>query len=383
MHARSTFLDGLARDGLRHLEDSWHNAGHYAPCNIPLDATVSDLPYERTQERWCAARALDFIDRPDDRPFFIEVAFQKPHHPLFPQRRFWDLYPADLDLPPDIDQSPAGRPAHFRARWEDLRRRAWEFARSGETWVDGARRAWRGTLACVSQVDDVFGRLLDGLESRGLARDTIVIYGSDHGCYHGMLGLPEKAPGICSEAVCRIPLLWRVPGVTPAGGRSSRLVESVDLAPTLAELCNLPGLDTADGHSLAPLLRGEDVAVRDAAFTEHALSRAVVWDRWRYVHYPQAFPLRDGDIGELYDLVDDPGETTNLYADPGHRAIVDEGRRRLLDWLSETSRITTIFGMPAEGSDLDGRKTFHVAADGRAPRRLQPRDYPSYHPDYV
>lgn len=116
---KSAYLDELERLGLRELEDSWHNkSGVYGERTIQMDAMVSKLPYEHTQEVWCARQAMQFIAQVPDRPFCIEVALQRPHHPLLPQQRFWDLYPADLALPPTHDQSPEHRPPNFRQAWE-------------------------------------------------------------------------------------------------------------------------------------------------------------------------------------------------------------------------------------------------------------------------
>jgi arylsulfatase A-like enzyme len=178
--------------------------------------------------------------------------------------------------------------------------------------------------------------VLRGLEERGLADNTIVIYHADHGCYHMIHGISEKAPGICSDAVCRIPMIWRVPGITRPGHTTGALVENLDLAPTLTDLCGLPPMPSADGHSLTPLLRGEEVGLRDLAVTENAWSKAAHFDRWRFVHYPRH--MFGEDVGELYDRLSDPDETRNLYHDPHHRDVVEECRRALMDWLILTTR---------------------------------------------
>ncbi len=67
------------------------------------------------------------------------------------------------------------------------------------------------------------------LERTGKRENTIVIYGSDHGAYSGTYGIAEKAPGICSEAVCRVPMVWSVPRVTKKGFVSRQLVENIDI----------------------------------------------------------------------------------------------------------------------------------------------------------
>lgn len=108
---RGEFLNELDAVGLRDKEESWHNDRCYGSKQISHDAMPSELPYEYTQERWCVREALRFIDlehaADNSSPFCIQVAFQKPHHPLLPQKQFWDMYPPDLDLPATIDQDPS------------------------------------------------------------------------------------------------------------------------------------------------------------------------------------------------------------------------------------------------------------------------------------
>ena len=336
----SKFLSYLEGAGVRQLEDSWHNPHHYGPTNIAHDAMPSELPYEHTQEVWSAREAIKFIDEAPDQPFAIQVAFQKPHHPLLPQQKFWDMYPEDIELPATFEQDPSHRPPHFQQMFEQLRNRTWEYAKDGESYVDGARRAWRGTLACVTQVDDVLGMLISALEERGLDERTILVYNSDHGCYHTAHGIIEKAPGISSDAVCRVPMIWYVPGLTKSGHVSDQLVENIDLPETITSLCQL---------------RGEDKPVRDVAVTENAWSKSMRWGKWRFVYYdPEMF---DEPTGELYDIENDPNETTNLFHDPAHRELVESCRHRLLSWLIRTTRITT--GQPRPKDD------YRIAGDNR------------------
>ncbi len=371
---RSEFLDGLERDGLRHLEDSWHIASDaYGPHGPGWDGMVSKLPYERTQEVWSAEKAMAFMDTAGDRPFCIQVGWQKPHHPLLPQRRFLDLYPEDLDLPATFDLTPEHRPPHFRQAREQRRNYDWPAALPGDDALAGPRRAWRATLACVSQIDDVFGRLLDHLEQRGLAENTIVVYGADHGGYHMVHGILEKAPGICSDAVCRVPLLWRGPGVAPGQVRHE-LVENVDITPTLARLCGLPEFATADGLDITPLLGGGGHPVRRVAVTENVFAKAIHWDRWRLVHYPDT--MFGDETGELYNLESDPDESRNLHGDPAHAEIVHQGRRLLLDWLITTTRVT-------DAAPVVLRRHLPLCTDGRGPNAAQPRFSPGFNRNYA
>ena len=89
-----------------------------------------------------------------------------------------------------------------------------------------------------------------------MADDTIVVYSSDHGDYAAEFGIMEKAPGICSDAITRVPFIWRWPGHFPAGHVAGELVESVDFAATVSALAGVVALETGDGHDLSLLLRG-------------------------------------------------------------------------------------------------------------------------------
>lgn len=366
---KSSYFEYLERKKLRPLEDSWHNTENYGQASISLDAMASKLPYEDTQERWCATETMNFIRENPRQPFCIQVALQRPHHPLLPNQRFLDLYPEDLSLPPTVNLVPEGRPPHFRRAWENFHGMKWDYAAAGEEWEAGARRVWRATLACVSQVDDVFGRLMQFLADEGLAENTIVVYHTDHGCYHGIHGIVEKAPGICSDAVCRIPFIMRVPGVTSPGSVSDALVENVDLVPTIAALCGCP-MTSVDGMDLTPLLQGKTDAVHQVAVTENAWSKSIRWGKWRLVHYQREMFGRDE--GELYDLENDPDETRNLYTAPAAQPTVTEMRRLLLEWLIRTTRVSTFH--PAEcvleGTYLDGRHHYPVNSDGRLDNRI-------------
>jgi len=390
----SKFLSYLEELGVRSLEDSWHNAEEYGPGTISHDATRSKLPYEYTQEMWCADRAIEFMEgdvrngtgaddnsssSPDAAPFFVQIAFQKPHHPLLPNPHFWEMYPADLALPPTAHFTPDGRPPHFRAAWEKFQQRIWDYGPETETTEAGARRAWRGTLACVSQIDDVFGRLLDYLDDSGKADNTIVIYSSDHGGYHGIHGIEEKAPGICSDAVCRVPMIWRVPGFTPRGETSRALVEAVDFAATLPALCGIDPMPCVDGKDIRRMLSAPDTgdAVRSCAVTENVYAKSIRWEKWRMVYYPEA--MFDGEeIGELYDIESDPDERENLYHAPENQELVREGTRRLTEWLVSTTRIVTtqpaITNEKGARRHIDGKRTYPICSDGTAPDWVQPRN---------
>jgi len=336
------YLDAL---GLRDREDYTH-LPECPQAGKTLEGRPSLLPYEHSVEGWCVQEAVRFLDDCGDRPFCLHVSLPRPHQTCTPDQRFWDLYPDDIEPPPTLRADPSGRPPHFRAAVEGFRKQ--EGFQEPKGFLPLARRIWRSYLACITQVDHAVGELLAYLERTGTAERTIVIYNTDHGGYSGTHGVEEKAPGISSEAVCRTPMVWRAPGVTHNGAACRQLVESVDIAPTITALCGLPPMPSVDGKDITPLLRGEDRPVREAAVTEAPWSRSLRWKSWRFVHYQRAM-FGGEDVGELYDIEKDPDEQRNLYHDPDHQSVVQECRRRLLEWLIATSHAVTVHPVHPDG----------------------------------
>lgn len=348
---------------------------HYAfqEQKTPLhwDARPSRIPFEHCVESWVTKTAVDFIEKlSDDDSFCMQLSYPRPHHVLTPDQRFWDMYSDDLEPPDTLYAESGHRPPNFQAMLKHCREDLpWQF--EPKTYDAGARRAWRGTLALATQNDACFGMLFEALKACGRYEDTMIVFTADHGLYHGMFGIMEKAPGICSDAIGRVPSIWRVPGVE--GGRVCEgFMEHVDAPATFCALAGLPPMATSDGVDQSPVLNGEAESVKDMAVTELAWSKALRWKQWRFVHYHRA--MYDGaDIGELYDIEADPKETRNLYAEPDYQAVVVECRRRLLEWLTETTRQVTQWPyLPEEKPAYLVKAPFKMAADGRMPNHAMP-----------
>ena len=334
------------------------------------DARPSKVPLEHCVEAWINRKATDFIGAlGEDESFCIHCSYPHPHHCLTPDKRFWDAIPEDVE-PPQLWAENAGRPPNFR-KMADYGREGLEWHFEPKTIQAGAKRVWRATLALILQNDHFFGELFDFLKAKGRWDDTIIVFHDDHGAYHGIYGVMEKAPGICSDAVCRVPSVWKVPGNTP--GVRQQLIEHVDLAPTLCSACGLPPMDAVDGIDLSAVLRDPEAPTKKVAVSEWPWSKAIRWDKWRLVHYHR--DMYDGeDVGELYDMEVDPWEQNNLYADPDHQDIVNEGLRLLLEWLTDTTRITTMWPyLPEDMPAFRCQEPFDLGCDGKEKRGKGPR----------
>lgn len=347
LDGRSPYDDYLKRLGLledrddRFLQEQGPNARGQT-----VEGRPSRLSFEHSVEGWCVQEARRFISSSGSQPWIMQVSLPRPHEIYAPAREFWDLYDHDsIWLPPNTDADLSGKAPHLRQT------RGWYNSPNGmlfepRTYEALRKRKQHGYLGCVSQVDRAVGDLLDFLDQERLSENTIVIYTADHGDYASEFGILEKAPGICDDAICRIPSLWRWPGQFKTGHAAPQIMETVDVAPTLAALCDIDPMPTADGEDLSALLHGGDATIHAIGVTEHPWSKAVLKDDWRMVYYPRGFFRHAGgpdDFGELYNLAADPWETRNLYFEPAWRDKIMELQRDLLDWTVTTARVKTVW----------------------------------------
>ena len=220
-------------------------------------------------------------------------------------------------------------------------------------------------MGLIKQIDDRLGVLFKFLEQRDLARDTVVVFCSDHGDYLGDHWLGEK--DLFHEVSVKTPLIIADPSPGADATRGTvcdALAEAIDLAPTFVEMFGgKPQRHVLSGRSLMPLLRGAPIAWRDFVVSEYdysmldvrrTLNRPIaecrlfmVFDgRWKYVHAPGFPPM-------LHDLANDPHEFADLGRDPGYEAERARLKEALLQWaLTDHARIT----MPDEriAGYLDG-----------------------------
>ncbi|MGE3803540.1 MAG: sulfatase/phosphatase domain-containing protein, partial [Gemmataceae bacterium] len=188
-------------------------------------------------------------------------------------------------------------------------------------------------LASVSTLDAELGKLLEVLERRKLWENTIVVFTSDHGKHKGEHGIWDKRS--LFEVSVQVPLLVAAPGKKP-GQVSPRLVELVDLYPTLTELCGIAAPPGLQGSSFVPLLADAKRPWKKAAFTFARASGgwSVRTERYRYSQW------QDGSA-VLTDLDKDPHEHRNLVDSADHRQVVEEMRALLKAGWREALPTTT------------------------------------------
>lgn len=278
-------------------------------------------------ENRVADRAIAFLREHRDHRFFLVCGFVQPHSPPTAPKRFYDWYRTeDIVLPGDFAARPAvpdGFPeGAIRPRNADL-----FIGRDASE--EEARRVIQAYLAAVSWTDWNIGRVLDELTRLGLEDDTIVVFWSDHGYQLGEKGKWSKA-GSLFEMGTRVPFIVRVPGAAGNGRSCPRVVEAIDIYPTLAELCGLELPEGLEGRSLGPLVEDPSREWDHPAFSvwsedgETLKGVAIRTEKWRYAEFSQP---RKGRL--LLDPADDPGERRNLADRPEHREAVDTLHREL------------------------------------------------------
>ena len=348
----SPYSDYLREKGLFHLRDDAASYGKPNEIKKPhqqFDGRKSDLEYDDSVEAWIVRRSIEFMDGcvSDERPFILQTSLPRPHARYTPSDPYWSEYDEEkISLPPNADYEMRDKAPNLRRMAEMYKTGEWTLFEP-RTHEAGRLRKLHGYLGCVSQVDRAVGDLLDWHDRRNLADNTIVLYTTDHGDYACEHGIMEKAPGISSDAITRIPFIWRFPGHAEGGKTVRETVEAVDTATTLCSLAGIEPMETSDGRDLSVVLADGSGDPDRIGVTELAWSRSARWGRYRYVYYPRemfAAEYPEG-FGELYDTEQDPWEMHNLYFEEEHQATVKRIKDRLFDWLVTTTRPTTTLGI--------------------------------------
>ncbi len=283
----------------------------------------ADQPDERYPDHQICDKTLADLRRlaKQDKPFFLACGFYRPHLPFVVPQKYWELHPTDQVTLPKNMFFPRDLPRAFHYTWGEMR--AYHgIPKQGQVSDETARQLIRGYRACVSFVDVQIGRLLDELDRLDLADKTVIVVWGDHGWQLGEHGFWCKHTNF--EVATRTPLLVVAPGVQ--GGRASRrLVEYLDIYPTLCDLAGLPKPDHLQGKSMQGVLRDADAEHKEAIYTRFGGGDAVRTDRYRYMEMRSGGGRGQLQGVGLFDLEKDPQENRNVAEDPAYA----ETRRRL------------------------------------------------------
>ena len=360
---------------------------------------VTDHPIEGYSSAALTTQTKAFIDRfgsstndANHKPFALLLSYPDPHHPLEAPRKYVDMIPPDsVVMPPQrADEYTDGTIPTRNRQLHDM---------LGVSVDDPehVRNAMAVYLAMTRFVDDAVGEVLDHLDETGLRENTIVVFTADHGDFNGEHDMLGKG-GVFYDSLTRVPMLvsWPAGGV-PCGTVDDSMANTIDLLPTILQLsgvadfnANPPsevgdeiapagprlncdvGSDWVTSETLRriqgrPLPTATDSPPRSAAFSEYgtggtaltdeamhglmdqghqgrALLMETLWVReaegrrrmvrtkdWKFVTDPGS-----DDLDELYDLIADPWELTNVANDPANGSVISEMRALLMEWATET-----------------------------------------------
>lgn len=302
----------------------------------PEGKKVKGLPFEsfeapdKEYRDWQhATKAIDYLEKQanqkDAAPFFLAVGFNKPHLPFVAPKKYWDMYDFDKIQVPDNYSAPKGAPKVAVHSSGELRSYA-GIPPKGVVDQKTARKLIHGYYACVSFIDAQLGRILDSLESSGLAENTIVVLWGDHGWQLGEHGMWNKHS--CFETSMLTPLIVSAPGMT-AGKKTNAIVEFIDIYPTLCELGGIKIPNHVEGKSFVSVLKDPTSSHKKFAVGRFVAGDTIVNANQRYSEY-RAQRGAGNRIGRmLYDHQTDPNENVNVVNDPANRKTAREFSKNL------------------------------------------------------
>lgn len=298
--------------------------------------------------------ALDWLgeQQDGDKPFCLILGHKAPHSFYFPEEKYAHAFDAVKVEYPDTAFKLTGKPDWIKERlstWHgiygplfDYRKKFPDSSPEGVKDFAAMTRAYWGTILSV---DDSVGRLVEYLQKSGQLDNTVVIYMADNGLLNGEHGMVDKRTA--HEPSIRIPLVVRYPGLVPTdkSKQIEEMVLTVDIAPTVLELCGAPALKDIHGRSFTKIAAGDATGWRTSMLYSYNYEkqfpytpnvRAVRTDRWKYMHYPPGDGSPDKHKAELYNVKEDPEERNNLIDNPEHAEQLTSLKRELEKLLAAT-----------------------------------------------
>ena len=273
--------------------------------SVSYEGDGSDQPDHKT-----ASKTIELLRKHKDKRFLLAAGLVRPHYPMVQPKQYFDPYPwqkmaLPRSVPNDLEDMP--RLAITRSRSE---------LNGIAKFPDNQKRMWSAYYASVTFMDEQVGRILDELDRLGLREKTAIVFTSDHGYHLGEHTFWQKSN--LHEEVTRVPLVISMPGLK--SGRSSSLVELVDLFPTLSAAAGLQAPGDLHGTSLLPILKDPVARVKESALSIHSSGTSMRTASWTYTRY------KDGSE-ELYDMKNDPGQFTNRASDVEAAVTLAEQRK--------------------------------------------------------
>lgn len=252
----------------------------------------------------------------DGAPFFIWTNFWGPHTPCLIPEPYYSMYdPAAILAEPSFDETWERKPFV-----QQLVERYWGLSAGGwARWREIVARYW----GYVTMIDDLVGLLLAELAALGCDRDTIVVFSTDHGDNMGAHRLIEKGP-FTYEQCYRLPMIVAHPECEAPGSVSGEFVYLQDLYPTFLDVAGCSAPEEPDTQSILDQVLGRSVPTGRESVYAQFFAQLFTFEQRMVRTRTHKFVYNHSDIGELYDLVNDPWEMHNLIDLQETSALQDE-----------------------------------------------------------
>jgi len=290
-------------------------------------------------------RTIAFIEEAtqEQKPWLAWCSFPDPHHPMTPPGKWFNRYkPEDMVLPESRHDPLTDAPRHLqmfsKIHPKDQRNYV---APCGYGSDELLCEAIAATYGMIGMIDEGVGKIMARLESLGVRDNTIVVFTSDHGDMMGEHSLFLKG-FMHYRGTLQVPLVIDAPGI--AAGRTNSLASSIDLGPTLLDLCNLKAYDGMQGSSLQPILENSAAKVREAILVEDdvplvtsklaklpARIRTVITESHRYTS-------NTAREEQLYNLMEDPDEMVSITSNKAALIEAKENLIQLMMMADDSSR---------------------------------------------
>ncbi len=315
-HLDDNSIPGFVPPARRHGFKYWraYNNGHHWRHSVYFadrDVPIHPSPKNTFEPLYQTELALEFIREKREAPWFMMMAYGPPHPPGRPPVRDWSV-----DIPTRYLDQVDPRAIRFNPnvpKWTQTPNRG---PKGKDEQHPGARKYLHGYYASILGLQDAVTQLLDGLESSGQAKNTLVVLASDHGEMGGAHGQYKK--GQPFEEALRVPLSFRWPGVIPQR-KVDTPVSLVDLSPTLLSIAGAPPL-RCHGQDLSDTVLNGATPARKSVVSAGRLGKR---DEWyavrgpRFTYAEQKSP--DGKVKILYDNVEDPWQQDNVAERRSHK----------------------------------------------------------------
>lgn len=320
--------------GTRHYETYLRERGYEVP--RVLEAHYGDNPSKQQQEMYALhsggvetnfeymvsedtialLRSMQERRDRDGAPFFVWANFWGPHTPCLLPEPYYSMYdPASIPEEPSFGETWDRKPFV-----QQLVERYWGLSGGGwERWREIVARYW----GYVTMLDDLIGRIVLELEALGCADNTVIIFGTDHGDNMGAHRLIEKGP-FTYEQCYRLPLLAVHPECEAPGTVCDEFVYLQDLFPTCLDIGGRPAPGRPDTTSILDLMRGRPGSTGRESIYAQFYAQLFPYEQRMVRTRTHKLAYNRSDIGELYDLINDPWEMKNLIDLPETKAVQDE-----------------------------------------------------------